>query len=75
MSAILNCRSTLGIASPSPGGRVAHLDVLRGAAVILIVGIHAFGYAGPLTGGEREQTEAVWFSISTMAVPAFFFCD
>jgi len=51
--------------------RLSHLDALRGFAIVLVVGIHARGYVGPLS----TPADRVWAAVATVAVPAFFLCD
>jgi surface polysaccharide O-acyltransferase-like enzyme len=57
--------------------RLPHLDALRGLAIILVVGIHARGYA--YTGATGAAAEApagrAWAALTAAAVPAFFLCD
>jgi fucose 4-O-acetylase-like acetyltransferase len=59
----------------APASRITHLDTLRGLAIIVVVGIHAFGYAGRLPSDQQAHAEMLWNGVSTFAVPAFFLCD
>lgn len=52
--------------------RLDHLDALRGLLVLLVVAIHALGYAGLPAGPART---AIDFAVSTIAVQGFYFVD
>ena len=52
--------------------RLIYLDNLRAFAIILVVGIHSFGYSLHIGGGLGPVLQFVFY---TIAVPVFFFVD
>lgn len=58
-----------------PAGRIEHLDVLRGWAILLVVGIHAAGYADLASDAPTGPLRMVFGKLATIAVPSFFLCD
>lgn len=57
------------------GRRFDHLDALRGLSIVLVVGIHAHGYADPEGVGMSPWVDALWPAVSTIAVASFFLAD
>jgi len=39
--------------------RIVHLKVLRGLAIISVVGVHAFGYASVQSEADRARVETI----------------
>ena len=58
-----------------PLTRLSYLDALRGFAIILVVGLHAHGYAFHEGTESLGSFNSIWISISGAAVPIFFFVD
>jgi len=56
-------------------GRLSHLDALRGFAIILVVGIHATGYAFSKAEGVSLVLNPTFNLIIGIAVPIFYMVD
>lgn len=52
--------------------RLDFLDAVRGVAILLVVGVHAQGYALPLDPGSRAVVSAL---VNQVCVPLFFLVD
>lgn len=57
------------------GRRLDHLDALRGLSIVLVVGVHAHGYADPGGLGLSPRVDALWPTVSSIAVASFFLVD
>jgi len=57
------------------GRRFDHLDALRGLSIVLVVGVHAHGYADPGGLGLSPRVDALWPTVSSIAVASFFLVD
>ncbi len=55
-------------------GRLAHLDILRGAALlgVLLVNLHAFSGASYLEGAELKPTAGAWGGVALLVRDALF---
>ena len=52
--------------------RISFLDDMRAVAIIMVVGVHALGYALPL---PDNQENIISFIVHTICVPVFFLVD
>ncbi len=55
--------------------RLSYLDILRGFAIILVVGLHCYAYAFIDQKNGLGSFENFWMILSGAAVPIFFFVD
>lgn len=55
--------------------RLEHLDATRGLSIVLVVGIHAYGYANPEGVTLSPWVDTLWPVISSIAVASFFLVD
>ena len=55
--------------------RLSYLDVLRAFGIILVVGIHAYGYGIPEELQGKYRIDRLWSEFSGIAVPIFFLVD